>query len=268
MSSLRTTVRALPTVLRVGFSEAVAYRAEMLIWVLSTTMPLVMMALWTAVAREAPIGRFGEKEFVAYFLATFIVRQLTGSWAAWQMNFEVKQGILSMRLLRPFNPIFAYASEHLSAIPLRVAVAIPVALIMLAATGAGHLPSSVAMWALWILAVIGGWLITFLAGVCIGALCFFMESSLKLMDVWLASYMVFSGYLIPIELFPPAMVRVLDWLPWRYQIGFAVETMTGRYSLSQALPILGAQWAWVVGLAVLASVLWKAGVKRFAAYGG
>ena len=132
MSSLRTTVRALPTVLRVGFSEAVAYRAEMLVWVLSTTMPLVMMALWTAVAREAPIGRFGEKEFVAYFLATFIVRQLTGSWAAWQMNFEVKQGILSMRLLRPFNPIFAYASEHLSAIPLRVAVAIPVALIMLA----------------------------------------------------------------------------------------------------------------------------------------
>ena len=60
----------------------------------------------------------------------------------------------------------------------------------------------------------------------------------------------------------------VDWLPWRYQIGFAVETMTGRYSLSQALPILGAQWAWVAGLAVLASLLWKSGVKRFAAYGG
>ena len=72
--SVRNTLRAFPTLLRVGFSEAVAYRAEMLIWVLATTMPLVMLALWSAVAREAPIGRFGQSEFTAYFLADFIVR--------------------------------------------------------------------------------------------------------------------------------------------------------------------------------------------------
>ena len=30
--SLRSTVRALPTLFRVGFAEMVAYRAEMLVW--------------------------------------------------------------------------------------------------------------------------------------------------------------------------------------------------------------------------------------------
>ena len=98
---LRKSARALPTLMKVGFLEAVAYRAELLVWVLSTTMPLIMLALWSAVARDAPVGRFGQTDFVAYFLATFIVRQLTGAWVAWQMSFEVRTGTLSMRLLRP-----------------------------------------------------------------------------------------------------------------------------------------------------------------------
>jgi len=32
-------LRAVPTLMKVGFAEAVAYRAEMVVWVLATTMP-------------------------------------------------------------------------------------------------------------------------------------------------------------------------------------------------------------------------------------
>lgn len=266
--SLRNTVRALPTVMRVGFSEAVAYRAEMLVWVLATTMPLVMMALWTAVARDAPIGRFGETEFVAYFLATFIVRQLTGSWAAWQMNFEVRQGTLSMRLLRPLSPIVAWAVEHIAAIPLRLVIAIPVALIMLATVGGGHLPSTFMGWLMFLVAVTGAWTITFLVGICIGCLSFFMEQSMKIMDVWLALYFVFSGYLLPVELFPAWLRSVVEWLPFRFQIGLPVELLTGRYGLGDGGMMLLRQWAIVAVLGVLAWTLWRAGLRRFGAFGG
>jgi len=69
-------VRVLPALFRIGFAEAVAYRAEFFVWMLSTTMPLIMLALWSAVAREAPVGRFGQSDFIAYFLA-FHVRSLT-----------------------------------------------------------------------------------------------------------------------------------------------------------------------------------------------
>ncbi len=266
--SLRNTVRALPTVMRVGFSEAVAYRAEMLVWVLATTMPLVMMALWTAVARDAPIGRFGETEFVAYFLATFIVRQLTGSWAAWQMNFEVRQGTLSMRLLRPLSPIIAWAVEHIAAIPLRLVIAIPVALIMLATVGGGHLPSTFMGWLMFLVAVTGAWTITFLVGICIGCLSFFMDQSMKIMDVWLALYFVFSGYLLPVELFPAWLRSVVEWLPFRFQIGLPVELLTGRYGLADGGIMLLRQWAIVALLGVLAWTLWRSGLKRFGAFGG
>jgi hypothetical protein len=46
----------------------------MIVWVLATTMPVVMLALWTSVADGGPVGRYGRPQFIAYFLATFAVR--------------------------------------------------------------------------------------------------------------------------------------------------------------------------------------------------
>lgn len=129
--------------LRVSFAEAVAYRAELFIWILSTTMPLVMMPLWLAVTRNGPVAGMSSNGVVAYFLATFIVRQLTSSWAAWQLNFEVRTGVLAMRLLRPVHPIWAYAIEHLAAIPVRIAIALPLAVGLLIAFAHRQLPNSV-----------------------------------------------------------------------------------------------------------------------------
>lgn len=266
--SLRITVRAMPTLLRVGFAEAVAYRAEMVVWVLATTMPLVMLALWTAVAQGAPIGRYGEHQFLAYFLATFIVRQVTGSWAFWEMNMEVRSGTLAMRLLRPIHPLWAYAAESVASLPMRVLVSLPVAFIALFVLGARDVAHDPLVWLLWFVSIIGGWLITLLVNFAVGAAAFFMESSVKLMDAWLVFFFVLSGYLIPVDLFPPTLRAVVDWLPFRYQIGLPVELMTGATPLAGAWPMLARQWLWVlVGVGVTA-VLWRSGIRRFAAYGG
>ena len=69
-------LRAFPTLLRIGFAEAMAYRAEMIVWMLTSTLPLVSMALWSAVAAGRRIGPegFSSADFVAYFLLTLVVR--------------------------------------------------------------------------------------------------------------------------------------------------------------------------------------------------
>ena len=58
--SVRAAVRAYPALLRTGFAAAVAYRAEFLIWMFSTNMPLIMLALWAAVARNGPVGPYSQ----------------------------------------------------------------------------------------------------------------------------------------------------------------------------------------------------------------
>ncbi|HEY1557000.1 MAG TPA: ABC-2 family transporter protein, partial [Kofleriaceae bacterium] len=126
----------MPTLLRIGVAETVAYRAEFLVWILTTTQPLIMLGLWTFVARTGSFGGYNGNDFTAYFLADLIVRQLTGNWVAWQLMEDIRLGTMSMRLLRPIHPFFAYAASHIAAIPFRAVVMLPLAFALLASSGA------------------------------------------------------------------------------------------------------------------------------------
>src|SRR5512141_2863418 len=163
--------------LRVGLAEAVAYRAEFLVWLLSTNMPLVMLALWSAVARDAPVGRVGQKDFVAYFLAALVVRLMTGAWVIWQVNFEIRQGTLAFRLLRPVHPLVVYACENIAAMPLRLVLSVPIALVLLFTVGGARITHDPLLLARFPITGDRPSLPTRRATALLGALAFYVESA-------------------------------------------------------------------------------------------
>jgi ABC-2 type transport system permease protein len=268
MSELGRTLRAMPTLFRVGFASSLAYRSEFLVWILATNMPLVMLALWSEVAREAPIGRYGQKELTAYFLATLIVRQLTGSWVVWEMNAEIRQGTLAQRLLRPIHPMLSYAADNLAALPLRGVVAFPVAIIALWVTGRGVLASDPVLWLIAPLAIFGAWVISFSAMFLIGTLGLYWESSLAVWDFWFGSYVIFSGYLMPLAFMPSWLGTILRRSPFPYMLSFPVEVCLGSVTRQAAIVDLGIEWLYALGILGAALLLWRRGLVRFAAYGG
>jgi len=262
------TLRALPTMLRVGLAGAVAYRAELLVWLLSTNMPLVMLALWSAVAREAPVGRFDQADFVAYYLAALVVRLMTGAWVVWELTFEIRDGTLAYRLLRPIHPLVAFAAENVAAMPLRLALALPVAGLALWFTAGDRLTRDPLLLCLFPLTVLGGWLITFLAMAIVGTLAFRLDSATSLFEIWMGLFGIFSGYLVPLELFPPWVAALARLLPFRSMLGFPVEMIIGHLTRGQALLELAVQWGWIAGLFLGARYAWRAGLRHFAAFGG
>jgi ABC-2 type transport system permease protein len=268
MKSLGHAIRTFPTLLRVGFADAVAYRAEFIVWVLAYTMPIIMLGLWTAVAREGPLGRFGEREFQAYFLATLVVRLSTGSWVVWDINTEVRQGTLQKRLLRPIHPLLTYLAENMAALPMRFVVILPIACGTILWLGRGVLTHDPLQLAIVPLSLLGAFLLTFWAMASIGTLSMFLESSIAVFDLWLGFYTVLSGYVMPLALFPERVQAVLVWLPFRQMLAFPVENMLGLLSREQSLSGLLLQWAYVGLFAFIARQLWRAGMKRFAAFGG
>ncbi len=262
------TLRALPTLLRVGFAEAVAYRAEFLVWLLSTNMPLVMLALWSAAARDGPVGRYTGAQFTAYFLVALVVRLLTGAWVIWELNFEIRQGTLAFRMLRPVHPLVAYATENLAAVPLRLVLSSPVVVVLLLSSGAPLLSRDPVAWAAFPAALAGGWAITFLAMSLVGALAFYVESAGSVFEIWMGLFGVFSGYLVPLDLFPPWLATLARFLPFRYMLAFPVEMVTGLLPRARALEELAIQWLFVGLLFLLASAAWRRGVRRFSSVGG
>ena len=267
-SSLAHAVRAFPTLFRVGLAEMIAYRAEFIIWVLTTNMPLVMMALWTAVASEGAVGRFGVPEFQAYYLATLIIRLVTNTWMVWQLTMDIKQGALATKLLRPLHPLLAYAAEHLAAVPIRTLIVSPLVIIMLVLTP-GHLAiRDPARLAIFLGSLAGAWLMLFLVMAIIGSLSLYFDSAVGVFEIWLGMHFILSGYLIPQELMPAWVASISRVLPFRYTLGFPVETLIGLNDTGQALRALGVQWLYVVGLFAAALVVWRQGMRRFVAFGG
>ncbi len=252
---------------RLGTTHALAYRTEAFVWLLSTTMPLIMVAFFGAVTREAPIGAYTERRILAYFLATFVVRSLTASWISWQINLEIRDGTLAARLLLPVHPLLAYASESVGAMPVRVLGAAAMSAVMLALVGEG-LTRDPVVWLLFAMSVGLAWLLSLLVSATLGALAFFVGSSAKLMDAWLAGLFVFSGYLVPLDLFPPQARSIIAWLPFRYQIGLPVELMIGAHGRCDAAGLLLRQAGYVLVLALAARSTWGRGLARFGAYGG
>lgn len=261
------TLRALPTLWRIGVAETLAYRAEFLVWILTTTQPLIMLGLWTSVARLQAFAHYTSADFVAYFLAALIVRQLTGNWVAWQISEDVRSGAMAMRLLRPIHPMVAYAASHAAAIPFRSIIALPVAVILLAGSGSGALTTDPVRLALVVPSIALAWLITFALMFAIGALAFFLTQTMAIANLYFALYSLFSGYLMPLELLGP-VANVARWLPFRFMLSAPVELLTRTQHRDDLVRLLGGQAAWAAISLTGALVLWRRGVRRFEAVGG
>jgi ABC-2 type transport system permease protein len=267
LRELRRLLRAYPTLLRVGLAEMVAYRAEFLIWILSMNLPLVMMALWTAVAADGPVGRFGQREFVAYYLAMLIVRILVGSWLVWELTMEIRRGTLATRLLRPVHPLWAYSASQLAAVPMRLLVLSPLVGVLYVVAGTRLPVHDPARLGIVIAALAGAWLLLFLIMAIIGLLAAYVESALAVFDLWLAAQSILSGFLVPLELMPAWVSGAARFLPFRYILGFPVETLLGLESNAAALSDLGRQWGFIAAALVAAGILWRRALRRFAAFG-
>jgi ABC-2 type transport system permease protein len=265
-STARRTLGALPTLFRIGVAETVAYRAEFLVWMLTSTMPLINLALWSTVAREAPFRGYSSADFVAYFLANMIVRNMTGNWVAWQMSEEIRTGTMAMRMLRPVHPFVALAASQGAALPLRSLVALPIAVILLVSSGASSLTGDPVQLAALVPSILLAWLLTFAILFAIGTASFWITQSMAIANLYFGAYSLLSGYLMPLELMGP-VGRIAMWLPFRYMLSAPIELMIKRLSHEQVLELLAGQVAWAVILLTCALALWRRGVRRFEAVG-
>lgn len=253
--------------LRVGWGEALAYRAEIFVWMLTGTLPLVMMSVWLSIAGGQPIGSFRPADFVSYYLGGIFVRQMVGVWIVWDLERAIRLGELSPRLLRPINPIYEYAAGNLAAKPLRLPVLLPLlALGPLLYPGAGYDFSPANLLAFLVTLALA-WLLYFFIQYCIGLLAFWISQATALWQAWFHLWLVFSGYLIPPDLFPPFVTRLSVWLPFRYTFSLPLEVLMGRLQGAILIQNLAVQTVWVGVFVGLYHLLWRRGLRRYSAVG-
>jgi ABC-2 type transport system permease protein len=118
------------------------------------------------------------------------------------------------------------------------------------------------------IAIALAWALTFGTMALVGTLGLYIESSLALFHIYLGLFFIFSGYTIPLELFPPWLQLIVRWLPLRFQLSFPVELIVGIGPAGDAPWLLALQLAYAVLTFGAAVWLFRAGLRRCEAYGG
>jgi ABC-2 type transport system permease protein len=253
------------TLARIRFAEVLAWRTEFLLWLMTLTMPLIMLAMWRAVTRDGAFGGYTSSDITAYFLGVLAVVLITECNLVWNLNEDLRTGELSFWLLKPAHPLVNYAAITLAEIPARLAVAAPIVAVALwqspgGAPMAQRLPC-------FVLALLLGLGINQAVQVMIGALGFWIHRSLMVFKLYETVGSVLSGYLVPLSFLPAAIAGVAAYLPFRFVLSLPVEFLLGRHDAAAAAYWLAVQALMFVALNALALWTWQRGVRRYAAYG-
>ena len=258
------------TILSVYVAQSTAYRAELLIWMLSGTLSFVMMALWIAQARSAPggqIGGFSPADFASYFVGTWVTTQLLVVWVVYELDFQIRLGHLSPKLLRPLDPIWEHLSSHLADKLIRLPFLVLIAAGVLWLVPGAHFTGDPLVYLAYAALALLGFALRFLIEYCIGLLGFWTESTTSFQDLLWLAYAALGGIFAPLPLYPEAVQRVAAWTPFPYMIGLPAGMLAGTASWAQVGHGFLVLMFWALGFFSLRLALWRLGLRRYGAVG-
>lgn len=246
-----------------------AYRAEIVIWILSGSLPLIMLAVWIgkANAEDGTVNGFTPSDFAAYFLAAWLTQQITVAWVSWELDYQIRLGELSAKLLRPFDVMWEHLSQHVTERLVRLPFIIVILSIGVWLVPNTQLTPGIMSVVVYALSAIMAFMIRFLISYCIGLLTFWFDQATALDELYFVAAAFLTGSFAPLEFYPPAVRAFIEWTPFPYTIYYPIQMLTGTVSNTEVMRILIVQLSWISMFALIRLFLWKHGLRRYGAFG-
>lgn len=245
------------------------YRVSLLIWMIGQVLePLVYLIVWSAVSKSSGgnVGGYSTSDFAAYFIILMLINQLTYTWIMYTFEYRIRQGNLSISLLKPVHPIHSDIADNVSAklitLPIMILVGVGLALVF-------HASINFTLWAIAVSVpvLILSFLIRFLLEWTVALTAFWTMRVSAVNQTYYMMVLFLSGQIAPLTLLPHPVQMAAYILPFRWMIGFPVELLLGRLTPTQALTGLGIQVAWLIVVLAFLRIVWRKGVRIYSAVG-
>lgn len=246
------------------YAYMLEYRAELFLWALSGSLPLILMGVWIKAAQGGQFG-LSPLDFTRYFLTVFIIRQFTVVWVIYEFEKDVVQGRLSPRLLQPLDPVWHHVTSHLSERLARLPFALVlVGLFFMLYPQAFWVPP-IGNFLLFVVAVIFAFALRFVIQYTFALFAFWTERASAIENFWFLLYLFLSGMIAPLEMFPEPVREVVLWTPFPYLVHFPAALLIGLDEdvVRGFLVTLG----WGLLFFVLNRWLWRRGLKQYSGMG-
>ena len=255
-----------------GVEQALEYRVSFFLSMLSAVFPIIIQTtMWNYLyghSDAAAIFGYRQGEILLYTLLATIVSQLVGTGFEGEMNSDIKMGGLNKYLIRPVSykgyRFFRFLGQKVP----RVMVAAPVMAVIIGLAFWQGMPVSMGRVLVFLISLGLALLLNFSCFYCIGLLGFWLTDVDKLFGTISIVLTVVSGGVFPLDIFGGVVETLVNLLPFGYTVQFPVNIINGRFGWERIGIGIVFQIGWIFFFVCLGNVMWRHGVKRYAAVGG
>jgi len=267
MLSLTRKWRAVFTIF---VQDSLAYRASMIIWIMTDLVTAVTMPLVWAHASAAsggPIGGFSTGDFVLYYICLLLITNFVTSHIMWDIAMEIKEGQFTVYLVRPLSFYQYTFFRNLSWRIVRVLLFAPMFVILVALyhsyLGGEH------VFVTWqfLLSLILGHLVSFTFVMMMSMLALFTQEVFSIFELYYVPMIFLSGQLFPVAMLPHWAQTLAKLLPFYFTTGAPTEILIGRVTGDAVYQTLMMQVLWIAIAYGASKALWTKGLKFYTAVG-
>jgi ABC-2 type transport system permease protein len=213
------------------------------------------------------VGGLTQGEISAYYVILILVNQFTFSTNNWTVGDAIRYGRYNFLLLRPLSPIYDALASEVAVKVVFMTFALPLAALLALILRPTFHPTACDV-AAFLPALALAWALRFVWGYWLALLAFWATRADALLSLQESFIFLLAGQLAPAALLPDLMRRAAEVLPFRYMVGFPVEVLTGQLAPAELRLGFAFQAGWLIVALVLFRLLWRAGLRRYAAVGG
>jgi ABC-2 type transport system permease protein len=258
-------------ILRISWQDALAYRAEALIWMLIDASPLVVMVyLWRSIYEgQSSIAGYDLPEMITYYVIVTVLGIVIGAHSDITVVEQIRDGLIAPFLVKPMPHITFILLEDLGWKVMKTLLFLPALVVILVWLRPYLLvPVDPAAWLGLLAAVPLAYSLFFLLAYLFGLTAFWLQEAMSIGHIKELLAMLMGGAMAPLALFPDWLQTLAAALPFQYIYAFPAGIYLGQIQGPAVLQGLVMQALWI-GLACGGyRLMWRAGVRRYAVVGG
>lgn len=254
---------------------ALEYRTEFFIRIVGWSVRLVIsLFLWFSVtqAKGGIIAGYDFEKILLYFFLVQIIATFIFNDSGFAINRDIHTGDLSNYLLKPIRYLtFSFSAEFGYSITRAI-----IGIILFGGIFTAIRPEFFTLvtgefdrFLIFLVSLIFAMFMNFYLVALIALLAFWVISSQRFLFIYFGILNIFSGIMLPLDLFPEGMLKVLKFLPFPYLFYYPLtiilkpEVSISTFGMKVILP----QVVFLIILSLATSLLYHAGLKRYEAVG-
>lgn len=259
---------------RLGLQSVTQYKISYLTGLISIFCPLMIQtSLWTALygkqGYDAVIMGYTYPQILLYSFTATMSGRFISTDVHNRIAEEMKSGMLNTYLMQPVSyPLFrffVFIGEKLFHFIFNMGI-LGCVLCLLRGKDLTNPLLAVNVW-IFIADSPFALLLNFLMLVNISFIAFWIVEVNRIFGIINILLTIFSGAILPLDIFGKEIVTVLQNFPFFYTTYFLTNILTGTMTAAQLSAGVCKQLVWILLLFVTACFLWRAGMKRYEAVG-